>query len=233
MARTKGRAISPAKAGGQIGVGDSVIVKAHVRDPDLGIAIGGWQGSISEISDDGNVVCVDWDSDTLTAMPASTIDQCEEQGLGWDQMWLDDSDVEVAPRRDTPAQRAQVVARLHAQHQWSHLGDEGAQIQAVIGAVESGNEWAVLEAWAAHLRQALRFPFEVVIAESQDRGPLHAGDRLMVQAITDNDDLHGLIVLATHKGHRLEFPLCDLEARDRRSSNYAPLRAYVVWFANR
>jgi hypothetical protein len=79
----------------------------------------------------------------------------------------------------------------------------------------------------------LRFPFEAVIAESQDRGPLHAGDRLTIQAITDCDDLRGLIVRATHQGHRLAFPLCDLEARDPRSPNYAPLRAYVVWFANR
>jgi hypothetical protein len=79
----------------------------------------------------------------------------------------------------------------------------------------------------------LRFPFEAVIAESQDRGPLHAGDRLMVQAITDSDDLYGLIVQATHKGRRLEFPLCDLKVVDPRSPNHDPVQLYVVWFANR
>lgn len=233
MARTKGRTVSPTKASGQLGIGDSVIVKAHGRDPDLGIDIGEWQGTIIDVSEAEGTVGIAWDSATLEAMPPAIIDHCERESLAWDEMYLYLSEVEAAPRRDTPAQRAQVLARLQAQHQWSHLGDEGAQIQAAIGAVEPGDAWAVLEAWDVHLRQVLRFPFEAVIAEPQDRGPLHAGDRLTVQAITDSDDLHGLIVQATHKGHRLEFPLCDLEARDQRSPNYAPLRAYVVWFANR
>ena len=33
-------------------IGDSVIVKPNVKDPDLGIDIGGWQGRISEINAD-------------------------------------------------------------------------------------------------------------------------------------------------------------------------------------
>lgn len=213
--------------------GDSVIVKPDIHDPDLGTGIGGWQGIISEVSDAEQLICVDWDSQTLAAMPAAVIDRCEEQGLGWDQMYLAFGDVQAAPRRDTPAQRAQTLARLHAEHQWSHLGAEGAQIQAVIGAVDPDDEWAICEAWAAHLRQVLRFPFEAIIAESQDRGPLHQGDRMTVQAITAIDDLRGLIVACIHKRGSCEFPLCDLEVRDHRSPNHDPVKIYVVWFANR
>jgi hypothetical protein len=233
MARTKGRTVSPAKAGGQLGIGDSVIVKADVRDPDLGIDIGGWQGTIIDVSEAEGTVGIAWDSATLEAMPPAIIDHCEREGLAWDEMYLSRSEVEAAPQRDTPAQRAKVLARLQSQHRWSHLGDEGAQIQAVIGAVDDDDEWAVLEAWEAHLRQVLRFPFEAVIVESQDYGSLRMGDRLKVQAITDNDDLHGLIVRATHQGDRVALPLCDLKVADPRSPNHDPVQAYAAWFANR
>src|SRR5262249_19876392 len=70
-------------------IGESVIVKPHVHDPDLDIAIGGWQGPIPDISDEHNTVCIDWDSYTLQSMPSSVIDTCEAKGLAWDQMYLE------------------------------------------------------------------------------------------------------------------------------------------------
>ena len=41
-------------------IGDSVVVKKGVKDPDLGNHIAAWQGRISEI--DGDLICIDWDS---------------------------------------------------------------------------------------------------------------------------------------------------------------------------
>lgn len=221
------------KASNRFQLGDPVVVKAHVLDPDLGTDIGGWQGTISDISDEEHTVCVEWDSATLDAMPASVIDYCEKQGLAWNEMYLAVDDVEQAPRRDTPVQRAQTLARLAAAHQWSHLDPEGALIQEVLEAVDPEDESAMLEAWEARLQQALRFPFEAVIAESQDRGPLRTGDRLTVRSITLVDDQYGLIVAGTHQRRRYDFPLCDLQVLDQRSPNYELVKAYVVWFANR
>jgi hypothetical protein len=43
---------------------------------------------ISDISDEQNTVCVDWNSATLDAVPASAIDYCERKGLAWNQMYL-------------------------------------------------------------------------------------------------------------------------------------------------
>ncbi len=61
-------------------VGDSVIVKAGVLDPDLGTDIGGWQGRISEVDSEGNIIGIDWDSLTMKNIPDSVIDKCEEEG---------------------------------------------------------------------------------------------------------------------------------------------------------
>ncbi len=221
------------KASSHFRNGDTVIVKSPGLDPDLGISIGGWQGTISDISDEYNTVCVDWDSLTLQAMPSSVIAACEEKGLAWNQMYLEVTEVEAAPARDTPEVVAEMVAKLEAQHMWSHLGDEGARIQAIIGAVDPDDEWAILEAWDSHLRGVLRFPFGAEIAEFQERGPLRTGEQLVVQAITDIDDLRGVIVKVSHRRGTYHFPLCDLEVTEKRSSNYSEVRAYVVWFANR
>ncbi len=62
-------------------VGDVVSVKPDVEDPDLGINIEGWQGRISEIRRETNIIAVDWDSVTLKNMANSVIDKCEEEGF--------------------------------------------------------------------------------------------------------------------------------------------------------
>ena len=65
-------------------IGDSVSVKKGIKDPDLGFDIGAWQGRISEVDIDDDLICIDWDSITLQQMQASTITQSEKEG--WDHL---------------------------------------------------------------------------------------------------------------------------------------------------
>lgn len=82
-------------------VGDSVIVKQGVLDPDLGTDIGGWQGRIVIIERQSNLIGIEWDSITLKNIPSSVIDQCELENLDWAQMYLSSTDVELTQPRDT------------------------------------------------------------------------------------------------------------------------------------
>ena len=50
-------------------IGESVVVKPGVTDPDTGRAIGGWQGRISAILDGAEILTIRWDSLTLRSMP--------------------------------------------------------------------------------------------------------------------------------------------------------------------
>jgi hypothetical protein len=62
-------------------VGDSVKVKDAIMCPDDdSVCIGGWQGRISEIEDDG-IVEISWDSITLRQLPDDYIRQSENEGL--------------------------------------------------------------------------------------------------------------------------------------------------------
>jgi len=211
--------------------GQSVIVKTNTKDPDWGTDIGGWQGRISDIEDD--IVTVVWDSVTLKVMSDSLIRRCEQEGWGWTEMNLSINDIEPAKARGTEADVRMITHQLEARHQHDHLGEESEEIQAVLAQVDPDDDWAALEAWHIHLQDVLTFPFEAEIAEAQERGRLHQGDRVTVLTIGGLEDLYGSMV-NIEAGHRIcSFPLCDLQATEHVSPNYVHMHAYAVWFANR
>ena len=76
-----------------IDIGDSVIVKKGILEPDYNeIKIEGWQGRVKHINPElykGNtLVTIEWDSETLMKIPSIFIDQSEEEGLDWKTMVL-------------------------------------------------------------------------------------------------------------------------------------------------
>lgn len=213
-------------------IGDSVIVKAGVIDPDLEIEIGGWQGRISEINRQDKLICIDWDSLTLKSMPGSIIDQCEEEGLDWSRMYLGPAEVDLTTPRDTEADVTAIIEQLEAEHTWSYVGEAGPDIQRVLAGIDLEDDLAAFEAWEEHLRQALTFPFAAEVAEFQEAGPIRAGDKVTVQSILGIADLYGVLVKVKHKHGNFDFPLCDLDAAEPDSATSKLLKAYAIWFAN-
>jgi hypothetical protein len=139
-----------------IEIGDSVIVKPNIQDPDFGLDIGGWQGRVSDVLEEGEVVCIEWDSLTLKDLPDSMIAGCEEDGLSWNEMYLPTTEVELTTARDTEKDVNQVTSQLEGQHKWDHLGEEGRGIQQILDHVDPEDERAILQAWEAHFRQVFR-----------------------------------------------------------------------------
>lgn len=99
-------------------VGDSVVVKSGVIDPDFKIDISGWQGRIEEV-DDEQTHFIRWDSITLREMGLDLITRCENENLDWEVITLDIDDVEVATVRDSEAD----VSRIASQLKIEILGD--------------------------------------------------------------------------------------------------------------
>ncbi len=167
-------------------------------------------------------------------MPVAMIEQCEERGLDWAEMALFANEVEPAKPRDTERDVAKIKDQLSNQHGWAALGEEGKRIQKVLAGVDAGDEMQALGAWEEHLDENLRFPFEAVVAEFQERGPLRTGDKVIVTGIADaTDEMYGIIVDVKEGRRKLAFPLCDLEATDKKSANYQLVKDYAIWFANR
>src|SRR5258706_13862712 len=97
-------------------LGDCVVVKPGVTDPDTESEIGGWQGRISAVSaeeaEGGPVlVSIEWDSLTLAAMPAELIEYCEEEGLVWSGMALATDEIAPAAAPNTAAPGGEHLAQ--------------------------------------------------------------------------------------------------------------------------
>ena len=95
------------------------------------------------------------------------------------------------------------------------------------------SKWEVMLDWEEHLRRSLRFPFEAVVDEYQEPGPLQSGDRLTALDIEGVDDLYGVLVSCRRDRRSYDFPLADLAAVDEDSPNAQPIHEYRVWLANR
>jgi len=80
-------------------IGESVVVKSGVVDPDFGTEIGGWQGRVKEL--DGDTAFIEWDSITLREMGMDLVIRCENENLDWEVMTLSQQEVERTSSRDS------------------------------------------------------------------------------------------------------------------------------------
>jgi hypothetical protein len=95
-------------------VGDSVVVKSGILDPDFKIDISGWQGRIEEV-DDEETVFIRWDSITLQEMRLDLIIRCENENLDWEVMTLNMDEIEVAMTRDSETDVSRIASQLKAE----------------------------------------------------------------------------------------------------------------------
>ena len=217
-------------------VGDSVMVKPGVQDPDYGDDMSGWQGRVTEIDarpPDPPLVTLQWDSVTLRNMSRSTVARATKEGLDWSTIGLYLSELEPVDPRDTLADVESALAEIASHVAWLHLGDEGERIQEVLDEVDPDDEDACLEAWFNHFEKTLTFPFDAILAESEHYGPIRTGDTVRVIALNEVFEDYGILVDVKKERRTYQLPLADLEVKDKHAPQYQPVMDYAVWFANR
>ncbi|MEK7396146.1 MAG: calcium-binding protein, partial [Candidatus Poribacteria bacterium] len=186
---------------------------------------------LDEADDDEILIDINWDSITLKSMPEHFIYECEEDGLGWDSMILGINDVEPTKSRDKEKDVQKAIDELAKLHAWDSIDEECPSIRKVLKGIDPNNTYACMKAWEKHFKEVLTFPFDAEVT-GDGESPLRSGNRVQVNSIAIVDDLYGVVVNVTFNGKKYAYPLCDLEALDKKSSNYQNVRDYVVWFAN-
>lgn len=216
----------------QFKIKDSVVVNQDVNDPDFGICIGGWQGRISKIDVQANIICIEWDSITLRQMPSEVIIQCEEKDLAWQRMHLKLNEVHITQPRDTEEDVQEIIEYLNEKYFWHSFGEEGKRISEVLSRKDDDDELSALEAWEEYLGEVLNFPFKALISEYQEKGVLQKDDQVKVWGVEGFEDLYGIIMRVYLGRHKYAFPLFELEPTDKSSTNYQAIEDYKTWFAN-
>jgi hypothetical protein len=222
-----------AKAAG-FKVGDVVVVKAGVKVPDFDAEIGGWQGRILDVYEDNPpTLHIKWDSLSLKGQDGDYFERCVAEKMDWASMYLDADDLKRAEPRDTEEDVEQAVERISGQYGRVVLDEQDRRIQQVLASVDEDDELDALNVWEEYLEKNLAFPFEAVVDEAQERGPLKTGDRVKVIEITDVDEMYGIIAHLRVGRKSYDFPLCDLKVVDESLPNFQLVDDYGVWFANR
>ncbi len=215
-------------------VGDSVVVKAGVKDPDFDAEIGGGQGRIVDVyEDDPPTLHIEWDSLTLQVPDGAYFERCVAEKLDWASMYLYAADLDRAEPRDIEQDVERMVEQISSQYGRVDLDEQDRRIQQVLAGVDEDDELDALNVWEEYLEKNLAFPFEAIAHEYQERGPLKTGDRVKVTEITDVDDMYGIIVHLRVGRKSYHFPLCELKVVDEASPNFQRVDDYSVWFANR
>jgi len=107
---------------------------------------------------------------------------------------------------------------------------------------EKFEEWGNRN-WLEWLTDNLIFPFEVErqeddyfnpLVENQNTDkPFSIGHVMKVLELEIDDETYGIIVKVRESRKIGSIPLCDVEVKSKKDSNFWVVREYVVWFANR
>lgn len=216
-------------------VGDSVKVKKGIICPDYdGLCLEDFQGRIKDFGENDvePTVCIEWDSISIKNFPEDYIDESFEQDLDYRFMLLAINQVELTIPRDTKNDVIKAQEEIKSNAQW--IGDdiEYIIIKKVLKTIELDHWYAIYDAWENYLNENLSFPFDAKIFNGEYFDNFKIGDKVSIKGFCLTDDLAGLIVDVYKNRHKFALPLCDMEAVDKKSNNYLPLRAYSIWFAN-
>ncbi len=210
-------------------IGDWVKVKEGVKSPDDDtILMDNWQGKVVGIDKGSELIEIEWDDETLHTTPISYLKMLLDDGYDVYIMTLALSELTSAEKRITSKQTSQEVeAKLY----WLNMYEEEAKCMKYLELFK-GIKREMLAKWEDYLSENLSFPFEVEVVE-YTRGPIRQGELIKILGIADYEDSFGVLGMGKHDKQSISYPMCDVEATDKKSANYEILRDYVIYFANR
>ena len=89
-------------------IGDKIVVKDGVLDPDFGTSIEGWTGEISEVDSDSEsriTYRIEWDEKTIKGMSKKHITTCDKENLDHACMYLFGNEIELQPENANEEKR--------------------------------------------------------------------------------------------------------------------------------
>jgi len=219
----------------EIKVGDYIKVKKGIKAPDFEYQLmDNWQGKVVDIQKEEKLVEIEWDSETLLNTPERYLKDLTKEGYNYEIMTLDISELEQADRRSNSNQEKDLKSKLEARLYWIELFEEeekSIKYGKLFQGIQLSNYNQLYQKWEEYLSENLDFPIETKVVESE-RGRIRNGAKIKLLNIEDYDGMYGILGIGKHKNEAITFPICNLEAINKKSKNYDLLKDYAIWFAN-
>lgn len=219
----------------EIKIGDYVKVKSGIKVPDFEYQLmDNWQGKVVDIQKSENLVDIKWDSETLLNTPEKYLKDLIKKGYDYEIITLEISELEQTNRRDNSIQRKDIKSKLDAKLYWIELFEEDTKsikYSKLFQGIKLDNYNQLFQKWEEYLSENLEFPIQTEVVESP-RGRIRNGAKIKLLDIEDYDDMYGIFGIGKHEREAITYPICNLEAINKKSKNYELLRDYAIWFAN-
>lgn len=211
-------------------VGDFVKIKPGVMDAEEEkYDLGGWQGHITDISDEDDEVYYEilWDSATMQLMPQGFIQKSISEGLSLSAYNVLEEDIVASKATESFKKSEEFAEKFEDFNIFNDGSHEGSIIMQVLDGTEDAEE--ALDKWFDYLRENLTLPCAAEVIDN-DNTNKKMGEEVIIKGLNDefNDD-YGIMANLKPNG---QFPLCNLEAADKATDNWIYLQAYSVWFVN-
>lgn len=238
-------------------IGDSVIVKEGVNDPDsTDFPIVGWQGRIIHISDDikNPLIEIEWDSITLKQIPQDYIIQSIESDLDFTIMTLDIREVELGTSRDSETDAENIKNELQNKYQYVSIEQQEQNIAEILSNPNLSVNEDNIATYFIHLKNKIQYPCLLTGSEdfSWEEPYIFGGwDRREYEKLKKTnpsykdifeligldetvEDGSGVYVKVKRISDKKKFtiPLWDLKVTDRQSKNYQLISDYSFWMTN-
>jgi hypothetical protein len=214
-------------------VGDAVRVRSGVTDPDFpDIPLGGWAGRITEVEESEPPLClIRWSQETLKQMHPVYRKRCDRDGLGVEEMWLGQDDLETDTGGPVIVQQPSKIVTPPLS-----MKDQDDRIRAVFGLTRDDLlpdvDEASLRTYYQYLAAHLRFPFVAMWVREAGMG--NVTEKVTVLALGGSeddpwiDDTYGILCQAKMGG---DLPLGEIE-KVKGMPNKQLLEDYAYWFWN-
>ncbi len=169
----------------------------------------------------------------MSKIPDEYLINILNEGLDYEIMISDISELETATKRDSKANQQALRVRLESKIYWFHLFEEevkSIKYAKLFKGIRTNDEYGLFEKWEDYLSDNLEFPIMTKVVEYMRKEKIK---EFKLLSLDDYDDHYGILGLGKAGKETITLPLCDLEAVDKSSKNYELLKDYAVFFANK
>ena len=206
-------------------IGTAVQIKKNIKYPyDTKIQMKGWQGRVIDVYkiDDEISYSIQLDSIALKSLPNDLIAFTVDEGVEFQSVELEITDIKKAPPRDTPNEAIATHRTLLHKTQWDYLPQkDNALMQEILLKFPEKSDQ---DNWKLWLTENLQLPFN-----GKSRGYYNDPPKMKmeIKSIDQWDDIGGLLVIVDKNGWNIiDHPLYDISTTGKQKKI---LELYNEW----